>query len=227
MPNLRPRRAWPTLPEEEARKVARSAHGAVLSSAYDYQNHLAFVRGRRGATMQLTHSVNTSTATPIGTNETIDVVWESSPEVEHVFIGFLYQCSASPATASEVLTLGSPIDIKVDASLYNHDTAALIDSPGCRWTYEAGHLVSTLRAPGLDLPPGVEVPAGAFNRRFEEAYAHTTRRIDDSAVIITDPRCLKVPTASKGATLRVRLVSTNLRFLSVNVCERYEEVVGV
>lgn len=225
MPDLRPRRAWPTVPEEEACKSGRSAHGAVLASFYDYQSHLGFVRGRRAAHLQCTYSVNTSTITPIGASDVVEIVWKSSPAVEHVVIGFLYQCSVIPESASEATSLGTPIDIKVDGFLYNHDTSALIDGPGCRWTYADGHLQPTLWSPGISPSPGATVDLSGFVHRYEEAYAHSTRRLESGAGAITEPRALEVDSGGKGATLRVRLEPTNARILAVDIWERFEDVV--
>lgn len=222
---VRPRRARPAVPGVESGKGGRPAHGALLSAIFDHQVHLSHVR-RRAVHKPFTYADTISTTSPIGTDQDLRVILPSSPAVTHVFIGFAYQLSARPVTVSEQTDLADPIVARVDATLYNHATNALIDDPGCRWDYETGTLPSTDTLQGVAGFVGDVVDITDFSADYGQGYVHTTHRIRDGLPSISRPRCLTVPASAAGELLRVRLQTTNVRVLHVDVWERFAPEVG-
>jgi len=218
---IQPRRAMPAEPRIESGRAGIPAHGALLAGAFDYQAHLALVR-RREVHKTFSYSVDVAETSPIGEDQDLRIVLPSTPGTQHIFIAIGYQFSPYPENASDSTALGDPIVGRIDATLYNHDTSALIDDPGCQWDFAAGTLPSTARVSGFQPQRGEVSDLSVFDTVYESGLVHTSHRIRDSAVAISRPRCLAVPSGSRGANLRVRLETTNARVLYALVRARFE-----
>ena len=222
MPTVYPRRDWPTLPAQEAGQYLVDAHGAFLASMIDYMNHLAGCRhlGLRYARWSWNYATDPIDDSPVGESHDLRVVWPSGPRALHVFVGFAYQASRYASTGSELALLAANKP-RVDASLYNHDTSALLDDPGCKWDHEEGTLPTGVLVNGVELAVGQVIDIAAMGATYPLQYVHTGVATDDAPSSITRPRPLNVGAAG-GAQLRVRLQTTHVRIHYADVWEIFE-----
>jgi hypothetical protein len=228
MPDIFPRRTWPTLAGAEAGKYLASAHGAFLASAFDYFDHLALIRhlGRPEVDKTWNYDYDPLTTSPVGSNQDLQVRLLCPPFAAHIFVAVQYHASPFAVSAPDLVALGGPPVMRIVSTLETYPGGVAIDSPGMRWDYQDRTLPPTVRVNGADWVEGAVNPNLA-NATYPPRWVLSGVDANDAPpAAVTRPRPLNVGSGA-GAICRIRFVATNARLSRAKIWVLPEAVVSV
>lgn len=211
---------WQLMPDDNACNYQRPLSGTTLAGVASITNHLIGVRCRRAVHKSFGlkrdpfgtgQNQEVWWRNPQGVSETYRVTWTSNRFARHLCVTFLYQAGTFEMNASDKL------NVAVDATLASLTAGSDIDAPAaagvaCRWSLSEG----TLGMQAFDF--GQDTADARVQWGVQVATTGDAIR-DISPPWPNQPRPLVVPSSRAGDVLELRLETTFVRILAVDVWE--------
>ena len=212
---------WPRVPGKDASKFRTTVTSAAMQGYADAVNHLAAYRGRHAAHAMVTYDTSSTPIEeqdPAGVSEELRVVWRSSEIARHLVVIVEYQ-------AHRHVVGNNP---SIDCTLLRHSAGPIIDAvggggPAFTWQRSDG----TLPTSRVVLRSAV-FPLYATVYRYPRKTVTSTLLVNDApGAYPTRPRVLAIPSGDAGNWLQVHLEPTDVRILSCDIWEMFEDRVTI